>query len=164
MSFAHRPRASGGAFYDYTARYGAVREEDRITLRQNMFPEHTTNDPNHPPLYTIEEISTSSKDEITEKNKQVERQRKFEEWVSKLGLEKFLDLPFIALSNGQTRRARIVKALLDSPELLLLDEPLSECFLSYSLMIKCSNCVPELDSWTGCRYAPDAFGDASCST
>lgn len=69
---------------------------------------------------------------MAEKKKQVERQKKFEEWVSKLGLEQFLDLPFIALSNGQTRRARIVKALLDSPELLLLDEPLSEWFLVYS--------------------------------
>jgi hypothetical protein len=39
VSFAHRPRASGGAFYDYTARYGAVRDEDRVTLRQSMFPE-----------------------------------------------------------------------------------------------------------------------------
>ncbi|KAI0300031.1 P-loop containing nucleoside triphosphate hydrolase protein [Multifurca ochricompacta] len=41
-SFAHRqPAFSGGAFYDYTAWYGAVREEDRVTLRQSMFPEES---------------------------------------------------------------------------------------------------------------------------
>ncbi|KAG1824018.1 hypothetical protein EV424DRAFT_745211 [Suillus variegatus] len=32
VSFAHRPHAAGGAFYDYTSSYGAVRQEDRITL------------------------------------------------------------------------------------------------------------------------------------
>ncbi|KAG2098419.1 uncharacterized protein F5147DRAFT_358986 [Suillus discolor] len=40
VSFAHRPRAAGAAFYDYTSRYGAVREEDRITLRESTFGEH----------------------------------------------------------------------------------------------------------------------------
>ncbi|KAG1814471.1 hypothetical protein EV424DRAFT_1413941, partial [Suillus variegatus] len=40
VSFAHRPRAAGGAFYDYTSRYGAVREEDRITLRESMYGEY----------------------------------------------------------------------------------------------------------------------------
>ncbi|KAE9387578.1 hypothetical protein BT96DRAFT_1004993 [Gymnopus androsaceus JB14] len=38
LSFGHRQQA-GGAFYDYSARYGAVHEEDRLTLRQSMFPE-----------------------------------------------------------------------------------------------------------------------------
>ena len=49
----------------------------------------------------------------------------FETLVDKLELRELLDLPMIALSNGQTRRARIVKAILRRPELLLLDEPLS---------------------------------------
>jgi ABC-type multidrug transport system ATPase subunit len=51
----------------------------------------------------------------------------FEDLVDKMGLRPFLDLPLIALSNGQTRRARILKAVLSKPSLLLLDEPLSEC-------------------------------------
>jgi ATPase subunit of ABC transporter with duplicated ATPase domains len=38
---------------------------------------------------------------------------------------KLLDTPAIALSNGQTRRARILRALLARPHVLLLDEPLS---------------------------------------
>jgi ABC-type Mn2+/Zn2+ transport system ATPase subunit len=41
-----------------------------------------------------------------------------------IGTQTPLDLPLVALSNGQTRRARVVKALLAQPELLLLDEPL----------------------------------------
>ena len=45
-----------------------------------------------------------------------------------LGLEDILDLQLIALSNEQTRRARIVGAVMKPPLVLLLDEPLSECF------------------------------------
>jgi len=42
-----------------------------------------------------------------------------------LGVDKFLDGSLMNLSNGQQRRARIVKALLQDPEILLLDEPYS---------------------------------------
>lgn len=97
VSFAHRPRSSGGAFYDYTARYGAVREEDRLTLRESMFAENV-----------------DSTQDI------------FDKMTENLGLKNLLDLPLVALSNGQTRRARILRAVLSKPELLLLDEPLSK--------------------------------------
>lgn len=125
VSFAHRPRGAGGAFYDYTARYGAVREEDRRTLRDTFFPE--TAKPLHelaiPDMYTHpEDVARLHADHATEHAKR----RLFEELVEKLDLKQFLDLPMIALSNGQTRKARIVKALLEQPELLILDEPLSE--------------------------------------
>lgn len=43
--------------------------------------------------------------------------------VKDLRLEELVDMPVSNLSNGQTRRARIAKALLGSPEVLLLDEP-----------------------------------------
>jgi ABC-type molybdenum transport system ATPase subunit/photorepair protein PhrA len=43
--------------------------------------------------------------------------------VANLNLEPLLHLPVSNLSNGQTRRARIAKALLQKPELLLLDGP-----------------------------------------
>ncbi|KAL8812501.1 MAG: hypothetical protein Q9223_007276 [Gallowayella weberi] len=43
--------------------------------------------------------------------------------ISDLNLEELVDMPVGNLSNGQTRRAKIAKALLDRPEVLLLDEP-----------------------------------------
>ncbi|WP_020597719.1 ATP-binding cassette domain-containing protein [Spirosoma panaciterrae] len=43
--------------------------------------------------------------------------------VERLGLSPLLDRSFIKLSNGQTRKARIGKALLKQPSVLLLDSP-----------------------------------------
>ncbi|ETN41781.1 uncharacterized protein HMPREF1541_03718 [Cyphellophora europaea CBS 101466] len=43
--------------------------------------------------------------------------------VADLRLENLLSMPVSNLSNGQTRRSRIAKALLGNPELLLLDDP-----------------------------------------
>ena len=120
VSFAHRTRASGGAFYDYTARYGAVRDEDCVTLRQSMFPEESG-------LESF--IVDKSYHEREDVSSQGRRARRFEELTEKLELKHLLDLPLVALSNGQTRRARIVKALLKQPDLLLLDEPLSVCWV-----------------------------------
>ncbi|KAG1799543.1 hypothetical protein EV424DRAFT_1588866 [Suillus variegatus] len=102
LSFAHRPRAAGGAFYDYTSRYGAVRKEHRITLREIMFGE-----------YDFLNIQPKGEKGICE------------DLTPRLGLSSLLDLPLIALSNDQTHQARIVKAILSEPELLVLDEPLT---------------------------------------
>ena len=43
--------------------------------------------------------------------------------LDRLGLTSLLDRSFIKLSNGQTRKARIGKALLRQPSVLLLDNP-----------------------------------------
>jgi ABC-type molybdate transport system ATPase subunit len=60
-------------------------------------------------------------------------QNNFDDLAGKLGLNPLLDLPLVALSNGQTRRARILKALLSIPELLLLDEPLSASMIIFAM-------------------------------
>ena len=96
-------RGTGGAFYDYTARYGAVRDEDGRTLRDSL------------------SSGVLDADGVGEEGKG----GRLEELVDKLGLRDLLDLPLIALSNGQTRRARIARAVMKTPEVLLLDEPLS---------------------------------------
>lgn len=43
--------------------------------------------------------------------------------AAKLGIAAQLPQPFMTLSNGQTRRARLARALLARPELLILDDP-----------------------------------------
>lgn len=45
------------------------------------------------------------------------------EVTDQLDLGKLLDMPVANLSNGQTRRARIAKAVMELPEVLLLDGP-----------------------------------------
>jgi molybdate transport system ATP-binding protein len=43
--------------------------------------------------------------------------------AAQVGIADLLELSLIKLSNGQTRRARIARALLAQPELLILDDP-----------------------------------------
>jgi ABC-type Mn2+/Zn2+ transport system ATPase subunit len=97
VSFAPQRVTTGGAFYDFTARYGAVREEDRITLQES--------------LGVVDVVLAES-----------------------LDLKRLLNLPLVALSNGQTRRARILQALMRSPtpEVLVLTEPLSTCVSAFT--------------------------------
>jgi molybdate transport system ATP-binding protein len=45
------------------------------------------------------------------------------EIIKQFHLEALLPLPFLALSNGQTRRARIAKAMMAKPLMLVLDDP-----------------------------------------
>lgn len=91
--------AAGAGFSDFTSRYFHLREEEQTTLRQEL----ETHLPYGADVGTIDELA------------------------AQLQLSDLLDLAQITLSNGQTRRARILRALLSEPEmvLLILDEPYS---------------------------------------
>ncbi|GHJ86046.1 hypothetical protein NliqN6_2448 [Naganishia liquefaciens] len=84
-----------GEFTDYTARYGALQEEDKDTLleffQESLFPAPTDQ--------AIDAVA------------------------SILGIQHLLSLPLVALSSGQTRRARIAAGLLARPRLLILEDP-----------------------------------------
>jgi ABC-type iron transport system FetAB ATPase subunit len=134
VSFSHNSNR-GGAFYDYTARYGAIRDEDALTLRESMFPESIQDDKPDPLAVSPSEKPKVKKRAFEDVVKlSNEDKALFDSLVKEMDLERLLDLPLIALSNGQTRRARIVRAVLTKPEIILLDEPLSQ-FVNSPLVI-----------------------------
>lgn len=45
------------------------------------------------------------------------------QWIDLLGLQPLLQKPMIQLSNGENKRLQLVKALMQEPELLILDNP-----------------------------------------
>lgn len=107
-------KAFGGAYL--SARYESLKEEGDFTLKRYLTGIVTLN-PGE------EELKAKSVDE--EVTKRV---------MKDLELERFLDKPVNMLSNGQSRRARIGKALLTRPEVLCLDAPFSmPCPTLYSM-------------------------------
>lgn len=87
-----------------SARYEARREITDFSLRDYLLGNTELN-----PL--VKGGANAAKSELLERA------------VTNLRLDTLLDLPVTFLSNGQGRRARIAKALLATPEVLLLDEP-----------------------------------------
>ncbi|KAL9625152.1 MAG: hypothetical protein Q9160_000553 [Pyrenula sp. 1 TL-2023] len=88
-----------------SARYESRKEETDWTVLQYLRGETELNPAEHV------KTNASPRDELLP-------------WVMRsLQLEKLEALPVSSLSNGQTRRARIAKALMSQPKVLLLDEP-----------------------------------------
>ncbi|KAH9949298.1 P-loop containing nucleoside triphosphate hydrolase protein [Amylocystis lapponica] len=121
VGFGHRPASGHSGFHDYTARYGSVRGEDQTTLRQTCFPE-TAQREHKLALPALHQPHADSRGKAIKK---IEKQQWFEELMDRLELTGLLDLPYVALSNGQRRKARIAMALLKKSRVIILDEPLT---------------------------------------
>ncbi|KAF1955868.1 ABC transporter-like protein [Byssothecium circinans] len=103
VGFDVERKAFGGAYL--SARYESRVEETDFTLSQYLTGIVGMN---------------PSEAEIREKSIDPEVMRKA---LRDLELERFMEKPVSMLSNGQSRRARIGKALLGGPEVLCLDAP-----------------------------------------
>lgn len=110
VGFDVERKAFGGAYL--SARYESLKEDTDFTVHQYLTGIVTMN-PGE------EELKAKSVGE--EEMKRVMRD---------LELERFIEKPVSMLSNGQSRRARIAKALLSAPEMLCLDAPFSKFWLN----------------------------------
>lgn len=90
--------SSTGEFEDFTARYYHIRDEDKLTVRRHLEQSLSVGKEEGDPILDTAKL---------------------------LKIDHLLELPLVTLSNGQTRRARILRALLAKPELLILEEPFS---------------------------------------
>lgn len=106
VGFDVERKAFGGAYL--SARYESRVEETDFTLAQYLTGIVGMN---------------PGEDVIREKTPDQDVMRKV---VEDLELERFFHKPVSTLSNGQSRRARIGKALLTKPEMLCLDAPFSK--------------------------------------
>ncbi|CAO1631714.1 unnamed protein product [Parajaminaea phylloscopi] len=152
VSFSARLSAVGSAgsndFVNFSARYGAIREDDRVTVFEDILNKMGTKtglvakialahdalmDPEEEQQRDYEEGGlnrlpwASAEAETRARHLAKDNVEKIESLAPLLDLSggdpPLLQRPLIALSNGQTRRARILSALCVGCEVLVLEEP-----------------------------------------
>ncbi|WFD00244.1 hypothetical protein MYAM1_002992 [Malassezia yamatoensis] len=139
VSFETR-RSNSSEFVDYSARYGSIRDEDRETLmeslleslgvfsgaiaQRNMRPDPLAQGKSQSDqeLGVLKWPSQHAKDHAIQQAWHA--LDKIKQTAPLLHIdETLLHRPMVALSNGQTRRARILQALVSGAQLVVLDEP-----------------------------------------
>ncbi|KAJ1021961.1 hypothetical protein NDA18_005198 [Ustilago nuda] len=134
-----RPSPGSGESTHYLARYGAIRDQDRTTLYERLM------DSLHCPVGLVARqrflpdpfVPASTEEEALfkykscwEREKALHKAKEADRMIRKMApllliTDELLDSPVIALSNGQTRRARILSSLIVGAEVVVLEEPFS---------------------------------------
>lgn len=127
-----------GAFVDYSARYGAIRMEDKVTLYESLLerfgvytgnianmhvcPDPLAADEGRDTVGKVKWASEAARAQAVKEAHKVDAEVRRQ--AQSLNLDgELLHRPLIALSNGQTRRARILAALLAGGECIVMEEP-----------------------------------------
>ncbi|PWY97091.1 P-loop containing nucleoside triphosphate hydrolase protein [Testicularia cyperi] len=135
---------STGDFTNYSARYGAIREEDRVTLYERLMelldcpvglvaklrfvPDPLASIQNaKDDTQSVGRFKYASEQQRQDAVKKAREADKVIRQMAPLLLidDQLLHRPLIALSNGQTRRARILSSLISGAEMVVLEEPFS---------------------------------------
>jgi ABC-type lipoprotein export system ATPase subunit len=99
-----------------------MRDQDGQTLLENLL-ESVSREPSPLPPTEIKKgprITEIKDPSLMDQRKEISR------IAERLNLLPQLEVPMIALSNGQQRRARILRQLIKHPRILLLEDPFGE--------------------------------------
>lgn len=136
VSFGARAPDSNGEFFDYASRYGSIREEERETLFETLM-ESLGADVGGVAARKLRPDALAPAEHVAGRfrwRSEAEReaavrhaqdaQQRIRSTAPLLGIDDaLLQRPRIALSNGQSRRARILQALVSGARLVVLEEP-----------------------------------------
>ena len=129
---------NAGEFTNYAARYGAIRDQDRVTLYERLMElldcpvgliaaQKLVPDPFAPS--TAGEVGLFKYSD-SQRRAALAKAQEADSVIRKMAPlllinDELLHRPVIALSNGQTRRARILSSLITGAQLVVLEEPFS---------------------------------------